>query len=90
MSDSAKNTWNTATLTQKCGTTNEALRGRLSAVEIALTETHHTHSNQERTDFEIKAWEVQLLAEGGYNYVWLVSYTTEYRVSTLSFLLNLD
>ena len=85
MSDSAKNTWSTAATTPKFGTTNEALRGRLSAVETALTEIHHTHSNQGRTDFEIKAWEVQLLAEGGYNYVWLVSYTTAYDVSGLHF-----
>ncbi|CAD6574326.1 MAG: hypothetical protein ASARMPRED_006663 [Alectoria sarmentosa] len=43
-------------------------------------ETHHTHSNQGKTEFEIKTWEVQLLEEGGYNYVWLVSYTTKYSI----------
>ena len=85
MSDSAKNTWSSASLTPKCGTTNQALRERLSAVELALMEIQVTHSNQERTDFDIKAWEVQLLAEGGYNYVWLVSYTTEYHVGNLPF-----
>lgn len=57
----------------------------LSDVESALTGTHRTHSNQERTEFEIKAWEVQLLAEGGYNYVLLVSYTVKYHVSSLKF-----
>lgn len=88
MSDSARNTWSTAPLTPKCGTTNQALRERLSAVELALMETQNTHSNQESTDFDIKAWEVQLLAEGGYNYVWLVSYTTEYNVSNLRFFLQ--
>ena len=81
MSDSAKNTWSTAPNIPKCGTTNKALQGRLSAVENALTEIQHTRSSQERIEFEIKAWEVQLLAEGGYNYIWLVSYTTAYHVS---------
>lgn len=90
MSDTAKNTWSTANITPKCGTTNGALQERLSAVENALMENHHTHSNQERTNFEIKAWEVQLLAEGGYNYVWLVSYTTNYHVSSLNFLTSFD
>lgn len=81
MSDTAKNTWSTANLTPRCITTNKALQERLSAVESALTETHHTYSNQERIDFEIKAWEVELLAEGGYNYVWLVRYTAKYHKS---------
>lgn len=85
MSDTAKNTWSTANLTPRCITTNKALQERLSAVESALTETHHTYSNQERIDFEIKAWEVELLAEGGYNYVWLMRYTAKYHVSSPNF-----
>lgn len=83
MSDFAKTTWCTAKNTPKCGTTNRALQERLSAVETALMENKNTHSSQERTNFEIGTWEIQLLAEGGYNYVWLVSYMTKYHVRIL-------
>ena len=42
-----------------------------------------TPSNQEDRDgsrMRIKNWETELFAEGGYNHVWLVSYTVEYEV----------
>lgn len=65
MSDSANGTWSGANTTPKFGTTNRTPQERLSAVEIALMENHHTSSNPENPNFEIKAWEVQLLAEGG-------------------------
>ena len=90
MSDTAKSTWSTANITPKCTTTNRALQERLSAVETALTANRHTHLNQESIRFEIKAWEVQFLAEGGYNYVWLVSYTASHQVSSLDFLLGFN
>ena len=49
-------------------------------------EEHHTRSNPERISVVIKSWEVQLLAEGGYNYVWLVTYTATHHVSNTGFL----
>lgn len=85
MSDAAKSTWSTAEITTKCTTTDRALQERLSAVENAQTEDRHTKSNQESVKFEMTAWEVQLLAGGGYNYVWLVCYTVTHRVSSLAF-----
>ena len=85
MSDAAKSTWSTAEITPKCTTTDRALQERLSAVENAQTEDRHTQSNQESVMFEITAWEVQLLAGGGYNYVWLVCYTVTHRASSLAF-----
>lgn len=90
MSDIAKNTWSTAPITLKYGTTNRALQERLKVVESVLMEHQHTLPNQERNNFEIKAWEVQLLAEGGYNYVWLVAYTAKYHVSSLNVLFSFD
>ena len=35
---------------------------------------------------KIKAWEVQLLADEGYNYVWLVSYTVSHYLSSVNVL----
>ena len=59
-------------------------------MERALTKSHYIHSSQEGPSFEIKAGEVQLLAEGGYNYVWLVSYTAEYHVNGYALFLSFD
>lgn len=78
MSDTAKNTWSTATIAPKCGTKNRALQERLNAVENALMENHHTHSNQQEKM-------TSRSRQGGYNSVWLVSYTTEHHVSDLHF-----
>ena len=85
MSDTAKSTWSTAEVTSKCFTKNRALKGRSSAVENALTEDRLTHLNQESIILEINAWEVQLLTEGGYQYVWLVCYTVAHHVRSLTF-----
>lgn len=85
MSDSAKNTWNVATTTPRYSTTNRVLQERLSAVNSALMGSQHTPSNPE-DERGIKAWHVELLAEGGYNYVWLVTYQASYEVCTVSLL----
>lgn len=79
MSDLAGNTKKTAPITPKCITTNKALLERLNNVQIALTGKQPT-SSKPGDEAEITAWEVQLLARGGYNSVWLVSYKTRSQV----------
>lgn len=84
MSGSARSTWSTATTTPKYTTTCKALQERLSAVETALTVEQPIHLKKEN-EAAIRSWETKLLAEGGYNYVWLVSYRATYQVGSSSF-----
>ena len=82
MSASAESTKSTALTIPRSTTTNKALLERLRNVETALTGEQLTFSNQGGDgNVHIKRWDVELLAEGGYNHVWLVSYLVEYQVS---------
>ncbi len=82
MSASAKITKNTALTTPKYTTTNEALLERLRIVETALAgEKSMSPSREEgKAKLQIKEWRAELLAEGGYNQIWLVSYTVKRQV----------
>ena len=80
MSDAAKTIWRTVETTPKFAVTDRALPRRLSAEENAFTENCHTLLNQESVVLENDAWEVQVFAEGGYQYVWLVCYTVAHHV----------
>ena len=79
MSDSAPSTWKVVPSTRKFGITNKALQARLSVVTTALMEKQPI-SKKKDDDWDIKTWQVEFLAEGGYNDVWLVSYTLNYQV----------
>ena len=76
MSDFAKDTRNIVPITAKSATTNRALLERLSHVENALMGAQRTSSSQEDEEngaqMRIKKWVTRLLAEGGYNHIWLI------------------
>ena len=78
MSDSAENIKNTVPTTPKYTTTNKALLERLKIVENASKAGMPMSEPQESEEgVEIGTVKVELLAEGGYNYLWLVSYTSK-------------
>lgn len=81
MSDSVTSMKNGASSTLRSGTTNQVLLERLSVVENVLTGTLPTSSKSEK-DVKITTWETRLLAEGGYNYVWLITYVALTHVRT--------
>jgi hypothetical protein len=79
MSDSAENTKKSAPFTRKSFTTKVALQDILKSVDNALTE-------RIGDDEELEILEVQSLAEGGYNYLWTITYAAKHQVGTLGIL----
>ena len=77
MSAFATNTRRDAPSTKRSFTTNKALPERLSDVTIALMGSQPTIA---KADLEVKTWQVEFFAEGGYNLVWLLSYTIVHKV----------
>ena len=81
MSDSAKNIKSVVPSTKRCFTTRKALleklKNVLNAVEGAEKDRNTVvEGGKEGENPVIEVEEERLLAEGGYNYVWLVSFTT--------------
>ena len=71
MSDYAPNTWSDAPITRKCLSTSKALQDTLKNAMPAIEGNHHTNSE----DAAIKDMKVEFFAEGGYNYLWLISFS---------------
>ena len=74
MSNTARSIKSTALTTPKYITTNEALLERLRTVETARKGDQPIPLKQGKDEeVNIKKWEVELIAEGGYNHIWLVT-----------------
>lgn len=90
MSDTAQKLRNIAEITLKRNTMSWALQDRSSAGDNTLTEKPKTYLNQESVSSGIKARDLPLLAEGGYNYVWPVSYAATHCVGPPFLILYFD
>lgn len=73
MSDSAPDTKSDVPTTRKCLSTRKALQDVLKNVLPAIEGNHNISSE----DAAIEDVKVDFLAEGGYNYVWLVSFSSK-------------
>ncbi|KAF6226880.1 hypothetical protein HO133_008321 [Letharia lupina] len=73
ISDSATDTKSDVPTTRKCLSTRKALQGVLKNVLPAIEGNHNISSE----DAAIEDVKVDFLAEGGYNYVWLVSFSSK-------------
>ena len=73
MSDFAPNTKSDVPITRKCLSTRKALRDILKNALPAIEGNHNIDSD----DIAIEDVQVDFFAEGGYNYLWLVSFSSK-------------
>lgn len=73
MSDYAPDTWSDAPITRKCLSTSKALQDTLKNAMPAIEGNHHTNSE----DAAIEDIKVHFFAEGGYNYLWFISFSSK-------------